>query len=129
MIGKAIAHLLTSHTALTALVPVDNIYPYVINENTVLPAIIYTIDAVNTDYTKDGWAGDDVTFSVSSFSDDYARLQDIANEVRTALEWEYGVVAGISLNKIRLQGLLEGFNISENVYVNRLTFNVIVNGY
>lgn len=129
MIGKAIASLLTSHTALTALIPEERIFPYVLNENTPLPAIIYTIDTVSAYYSKDGWANDEVVFSVSTFSDDYARLQDIANEVRNALEWESGTVAGITLNKIRQQGLIEGFSISENVYVNRLTFNVIVNGY
>lgn len=129
MIGKAIASILTSHASLTALVSANDMYPYVINENTDLPAIIYTIDSVVPEYDKDGWVGDDVTFSVTTFDDDYAVLQSIASQVRNALEWETGLVEGITLGRIRQAGFLEGYNINENVYVNKLTFNVYVTGY
>lgn len=129
MIGKAIASLLTSYAPLTGLVSAADIYPYVINENTDLPAIIYTIDSVVPEYDKDGWVGDDVTFSVTTFDDDYAVLQSIVSQVRNALEWKRGVTEGITLGLIRQAGFLEGYNINENVYVNRLTFNVYVTGY
>lgn len=130
MIGKVIANLLTNNSSLTALVSANNIYPYVINENTQLPAIIYTIDSVESEYDKDGWAGDYITFSVSTFEDDYAILQNIVRAVRAALEWNgHNVIESTTISYIRLQGLLEGYNINENVYVNKLTFNVYVTGY
>lgn len=129
MVGKVIVSLLGANTDLTDLVSSDNIYPYVINENTAIPAIVYTVDAVSPQYTKDGWAGDDVTFSVVTFSADYGTLQSIADQVRYSLEWQNGTTEGISYNWIYLIGQNEGYNITENVFLNRLTFSVFINGY
>ena len=129
MIGKVIKSLLVSNIDLTALVPEDSIFPYVLNENTALPAIIYTINGLESDYTKDGWNWDDITFSVISLSDNYNTLQSIVYQVRTALELKYASVEGVTIEKIYLTGMDEGFNLVESVFMNRLTFTVKMNTY
>ena len=129
MIGKAIVSLLNANEDLLALVPAANIYPYVINEDTSLPAIVYTIDSLAPEYTKDGWVGDECVFSIISFSDNFSSLQDISMEVRTALELESGTNGGITTERIYLTGQSEGYNITENVFLNRLTFSTIITGY
>jgi hypothetical protein len=125
MIGKAIATLLKENTALIALVPEVNIYPYVINENTQLPAIIYTVDNLDTVYDKDGWCQDDWRFSVISFSDNYSTLQNIVEQIRLSLELKRGIEEGIYFKQIYLTGQSEGYNISEDVFMNKLTFEFL----
>ena len=125
MIGLTIAKLLKESGNLLALVSTDNIFPYVANENTQLPLIIYTVDSINPEYTKDGWCGDLINFSVISFSEDYAGLQAISTEVRKALEMQYDT----DTQRIYVTGMTEGFNISENIFLNKLTFKIEVNKY
>jgi hypothetical protein len=129
MIGKVIYSILSNNVALTTLVASTNMYPYIANEDSPLPLIIYTIDSVESDYDKDGWATDDVKFSVSSFSDDYAELQSIVDAIRNALELTKGVIEGYTINRIYLNGFTEGYNINENVFANRLNFIVTVQKY
>ena len=129
MVGKVIAYLLKENTGLMALVSEDKIFPYVINEKTHLPAIVYTIDSVDPEYTKEGWSGDDVTFSIVSFTNNYANLQSIVSQIRSALELKSGTYSGIEYWNILLDGQSEGFSISENVFLNRLTFSTTITDY
>jgi hypothetical protein len=129
MLGKVIKSLLDANTSLNALVPVNSRFPYVLNENTPLPAIVYTVDSLDPEYNKDGWCGDNCAFSVVTFSDNYATLQDISFEVRAALELMRGTVEGIGINRIYLKGQSEGFNITESVFLNKLTFEVKITNF
>lgn len=129
MIGKTIKSILAGNSALTALVPAARIYPYVMNENTTIPAIIYTIDSVSPEYNKGGWAGDEVQFSVSSFSDDYGELQTVVSAVRTALELVETGSGTQDINRIYLTGSDETYDQEADVFGNRLTFSVRVNTY
>ena len=104
MIGKAIHSLLEANAALVALVPVASFYPYVLNENTILPALVYEINGVNPTYDKDTWHGDEYTFSVTSLSTNYSTLQTIALQVRVALERKKGTTDGIKYQNIYLSG-------------------------
>jgi len=127
MIGLYIAYLLKANTSLTALVPAGNIYPYICNENTKLPAIIYTIDSLIPEYTKDGWVHDVCAFSVESFSADYSNLQLISRQVRAALELKTGTYKGMTIWSILLvgqdeEGYLDGFS-------NKLYFEVKISDY
>jgi len=129
MIGKVIKSLLIANADLLALVPEASIFPYVLNENTALPAIMYMIDGSSPEYTKDGWAYDEVSFSVISMSENYNTLQDIVIQVRDALEWKRGDFDDITIEWIRVSGLSEGFNLTENVFMNRLSFTVNMKSY
>jgi hypothetical protein len=129
MIGKVIASILKDDTALTALVSENSIFPYVMNENTPLPAIIYTIGNIEPIYDKDGWAIDDCSFTVTSFSENYSLLQDIAKAVRNALELKSGLYEGITIGSIIMTGQAEGYNINEDVFLNRLAFSVNIKDF
>jgi hypothetical protein len=126
MIGKVIRSLLDDSAGLVALVPVASMYPYVMNENTALPAIVYTIDNLDVDYDKDGQVQDKYSFSVVSFSGDYASLQTITALVRAALELKRGTVEGTTIQPIYLRGMQEGYDLASNIFMNRLTFDVNV---
>jgi hypothetical protein len=126
MIGMVIRSLLDDSAGLVALVPIANMYPYAMNENTALPAIIYTIDSMEAEYNKDGQVKDIYTFSVATFSKDYAVLQTIVAEVRLALELKRGTTEGTIYEPIYLSGMQEAYSITEDVFANRMTFNVNV---
>lgn len=125
MIGIAITNLLKTSEGLMALVSEDKIFPYAADVDTELPLVVYTIDSIDPEYTKDGWEDDLVDFSVKSYSVDYATLQNIAKEVRNALELK----TFTGSKRIILTGMTEGFNLSENVFVNKLTFKIEVFEY
>jgi hypothetical protein len=120
MIGELIVDLLKDNGALLALVDADNIFPYVVNEKTKFPFIVYNIESLESDYTKDGWAGDLCSFSIISVSDDYANLQAIVAQVREAIELKNGT----NTQRIILSGMLEGFNLDEEAFMNKLSFRV-----
>jgi hypothetical protein len=127
MIGLVINHLLNANAALLALVDTANIYPYVRNPNTALPAIVYTIDSVDPIYDKDEWVDDECTFTVQTGCVDYAILQSIALQVRVALEGKSGTAHSITYQKIYMtgqteEGFLDGFT-------NTLTFKIVITGY
>jgi hypothetical protein len=129
MIGKVIKSLLEDSATLIAIVPTARIYPYVKNEGTDFPAIIYTIDGITVEYTKDGWANDELSFTVHAASRDYGELQDIVSAVRAALEWENGTVEDIDIGRIYLNSMKEYFDFEVSVFVNSLSFNVNVINY
>jgi hypothetical protein len=126
MIGKIIKQLLVNGTV---GVPESSIFPYVMNENTSFPAIVYTIDSTTPEYTKDGWVGDEISFSVITVSDNYATLQDIVINVRKALEFKDGSFGDTTIKRIYLTGLTEAYNITENAFANKLSFTVEMNSY
>ena len=119
-IGLAISDLLVNATGLTALVPSGNIFAYIANEGTSLPVIVYNVDSLQSEYDKDGWVGDYCDFIIASYDSDYNNLQSIILEVRNAIE----------LNKVdgterfTMTSQQEGFDINENIFYNRLGFNV-----
>ena len=85
MIGKTIKSILTTNSALIAIVPAVKMYPYVMNTDTDLPALVYTIDSVSPTYSKGGWENDLINFTVHAYAKDYTTLQSIVSAVRTAL--------------------------------------------
>lgn len=129
MIGKTIKAILTGDTTLTALVSSTSMFPYVMNENTDLPALIYAIDSVEPYYTKKEWVFDMIEFSVLSFSRDYGDLQDIVSAIRSALEVSEAGAGTEDINRIIVTGMEEGFDLSGDVFFNRLKFKVKVNTY
>jgi hypothetical protein len=129
MIGKTIKSILAGNSTLIALVPAVRMFPYVMNEGTTLPAIIYTVDSLLPDYTKGGWMLDEVAFSVASFADDYSELQTVVSAIRGALELSQVGAGTQSINKIYLTGMDESFDQEQNVFGNRLNFSVKINAY
>ena len=129
MIGKVIKSLLESSAGLMALVPTAKIFPYVLNEDTALPAIVYTIDGIKPQYDKEDWCNDIITFSVTSLSSNYGTLQSVVAQVRLALDFIKGTSDGITFGRIHIESLQEGYNMEQDVYANKLTFNVKIISY
>lgn len=129
MIGKTIKSILYNNGALTTLVPSSKIFPYVMDEGTQMPFIVYIIDSVEPEYSKGGWHKDDVTFSVMSFAVTYPALQPIASAIRTAMEWNRTGSGTQEIQNIYMTGFDEGFILETNAFFNRLTFKVQINSY
>ena len=128
MIGKTVKSLLAGSNTLKALVPVLKMFPYVINEGTELPAIVYTIDSLDAVYNKAGWCNDEISFSVYSASKSYDQLQSIVSAVRGALEYKYTGSGSQDINFIYLNSFEEDHDGVDTFY-NRLNFKVTVNKY
>jgi hypothetical protein len=129
MIGKTIKAALVANAPLMVLVPATKIFPYVANEGTAMPAIVYTIDSITPVYNKAGWANDEVTFSIYSSAVDYSSLQAIVAAIRTALEG-YQVGAGTQdINRIYLDSFEEDALPDWLGFYNKLTFKVTINTY
>jgi len=128
MIGKTIKSLLAGDATLVALVG-TKIYPYVMNEDTTMPAVIYTIDSLLGVYTKREWANDEISFSVYSFSKDYAQLQSVVSAVRGALELKSTGSGTQDINRIYLAGQDEGYDNMADVFYNKQSFTVTINTY
>lgn len=129
MIGKTIKSILAANTTLTALIPALRMYPYVMNEDTTLPALVYTIDSVDPTYTKKEWVNDVIEFSVHSFGRDYGDLQDIASAVRGALELNETGSGTNDINRIYMTGMEESYDVASDVFYNKLKFKVTINTY
>ena len=128
MIGKTIKSLLTADVTLAALVS-TKIYPYVMNEDTDLPAVIYTIDSLQPVYTKSGWGYDDIGFSVYCFAKDYAVLQSVVSAARGALELKNTGYSTQEINYIYMTGQEEGYDNGADAFYNKMNFSVILNTY
>jgi len=129
MIGKTIKSIITTDVSLIALVPAVRMFPYVMNEDTPLPALVYTIDSIAPDYNKGGWANDSVSFSIHSFARSYDSLQSIVSAVRSALEMTNTGSGTQDIGMITLISFEEGYDQGADVFYNKLTFNLIINTY
>lgn len=129
MIGLTIKNLLVGDAALTALVPIADIYPIVMNEGTTAPAIVFTVDSLEPEYNKGAWSGDEAVFSVFSYAKSYSELQSIVSAVRTALELKQSGYSTQSINRIYLTGMDEGYILEADTFYNKLTFSVKINAY
>ena len=92
-------------------------------KKTPLPLIIYTIETLEPEYTKDGWVGDICNFNIYSFCNDYTILQSIVKQIRVALEYQRDSTTSF----ITLKGQREGYNLNENVFLNELNFETEFN--
>lgn len=128
MIGKTISALLKADATLVALVGND-IYPYVMNPETDLPAVVYSIDEVEPSYAKNEWVVDDISFSVLSFAKDYSGLQDTADAVRDALELKQTGTGTQEIGRIYMTGQEEGYEGESDVFFCRQIFKLKVNVY
>jgi hypothetical protein len=120
MIGTIIVNLLKANQDLIALVNENSIFPYVAEQNTNLPLIIYAVDDLEASYSKDGWVNDVCNFHVMTFAENYDDLQLIVAEVRSAIELKNTS----DTKRIILTGMKEGFNLTEQVFMNNLNFAV-----
>jgi hypothetical protein len=129
MIGKTIKAILVADAPLMVLVPATKVFPYVVNENTTMPAIVYTIDSITPIYNKGGWANDVIYFSIYSSAKSYEELQPIISAIRTAVEFKNVGAGTQSINRIYLDSFDEDALPDWIGFYNKLTFKVTINTY
>jgi hypothetical protein len=105
--GKTIYNLLSSASGVTGYT--QAIYPLVIPENTALPAIVYK-RYFDNEYTKDYFAGSNVTIELTVLTDSYVQGVDIADAVKLVFDG----------NRIKLVNGNEQY--MEGAYLQSLTF-------
>ena len=97
--GKTIYSILSGNTGVTTYT--QSIYPLVIPENTVLPAIVYK-RSYDNEYSKDYYAGSTVAIELSVLSETYNQGVDIADAVK--LVFDSNNIKLISGNEQYLEG-------------------------
>lgn len=86
LIGKYISQSLLNDDSLKSYID-NKVYPLVASENTTYPFIVYWRDNINGNMrTKDGYAEDNVSFTVNIVSNNYTNSIEIANLVRKNIE-------------------------------------------
>jgi len=90
MIGKVIHNLLSNNATVTSLVG-SKIYPIIVPQNTLFPAITY--ERVGTDgmevkgYQK---IADKIFIQINVFSDSYENLTVISEAIKNTLNYQHG---------------------------------------
>lgn len=129
MIGATIKSILYNNGTLTSLVPNTKIFPYVMDPDTAMPFMVYTIDSVDSEYSKAGWERDVIEFSVMSFATTYPGLQPIVSAIRSAMEFNRTGYGTQVISNIYLTGFDEGFILETNAFYNKLTFKTEIKTY
>jgi len=119
-IGKYIYNVLKTNVNVFDLV-MDRIFPIVAENGTNYPYIIYTRNASNTQYTKDGIISENCSLTIDCVHTDYSKGVDVALAVREAFDnlVEYPV-------RFQLESTNESW-LEEGVFIQTLNYNIKIN--
>lgn len=102
-VGKAIYNILTNDSAVSAIVG-TRVFPQKVEFDERMPAITYFVVGTTPNNTKNGVSTYDyVTAQITGFGTNYAEAQDLADKIRTALDYVSGTYAGVVIDKIFFQ--------------------------
>ncbi len=98
-IGKAIYSILSNAAGVSALVG-TRIFPQKIPYAQDMPAITYFVIDNTPNNTKNGPSTYDyVRCQITAFGVNYSQAQDLASEIRSALDYKTGTEAGVVISK------------------------------
>ena len=98
-IGKAIYYILRNTTGVSNYVSA-RIFPQKVPYSETMPAITYFIIDTNPNNTKNGVSTYDyIRCQITSFGTTYAQAQDLATEIRNALDYKSGTFEGVEIDK------------------------------
>tara|TARA_R100000654_G_scaffold23374_1_gene45750 strand:+ start:2093 stop:2491 length:399 start_codon:yes stop_codon:yes gene_type:complete len=98
-IGKAIYFILRNTTGVSNYVSA-RIFPQKVPYSETMPAITYFIIDTNPNNTKNGVSTYDyIRCQITSFGTTYAQAQDLATEIRNALDYKSGTFEGVEIDK------------------------------
>lgn len=106
-LGKAIYTILSGNSIVYNYVG-TKIYPMVIPEEILLPAIVYERNSTPI-YSRDGVAYSDSNFEITILSEVYIETIDISTAVFNALNNYTGTIADVEIGDIRLLNVDETF--------------------
>lgn len=104
--GKVIAYLLNSNADLSAIVG-DKIYPLVIDEHRVYPAVVYGIESSPLQ-AKDILPEREVRVKIDCYGKTYAESKAIAAQVEKSLHGYEGQVNNILVKYLALENASDG---------------------
>ena len=124
-LGKVIYNLLSTNSGVYNLAHY-RIYPITAPQNTTFPFLVYTITNQEPSLTKDGVSGLDViSFQIDCYSTKYDENTQLANAVRSALDFYTGTVEGHQVQRIRFTGEGDGdYNEEVGVFWKSLDFDL-----
>lgn len=126
--GTYLRTILLQNADFMSVISGDKIFPIIAPSETTYPIITYTRDNIYPQYTKSapcgGWSNSvQVTYKIYT-GNDHDSGENIANELRNALEWVSYKDNDIKIHPIELISATEYFN--DDSYCQQLTFNVTV---
>ena len=121
-IGKYIYSTISGDNQITC-----KVYPLVADNDAKFPFIVYRRSGLVSGTTKDGLTEDDVTVEIVIVSDKYSVGLDLAIKVRNLLEKQSVIYEDIEINDTTLNLATEEY--SDNSYIQRMQFNMIINRY
>lgn len=122
-ITSAIRNILTSNTDITDVVSI-RIYPVILPQNAVLPAITIQLLQSEVHDTLGGMAGlFEAEIQVDVYSLNKQEVQDIAENVRLSLQAYSGINLGVSIKGIHFLDEMDGFEpeVSYHRQISRFT--------
>lgn len=128
MIGKVITNILTNDSTITGYVG-TKIYPILMEEDTLLPAISYNVIELDSVYMKANWSHDVTHFEIRTYAKSYAECNSIATAVRNAFELKGGTYDTTIINAIYLEGYSEEYDLEGDSYNITLNFRTNVKQY
>jgi hypothetical protein len=125
MTGKVIYNILSNAAPVSAIVA-NRIFPDLADQNTAYPFIVYGVEATDASDTKDGASGlDQVNVAVMVYSNSYAQAQDIARNVRTALDRTGGTFSGVTVQSIQfLNQSSAAMHLDKRVFIVEQSYKV-----
>lgn len=120
LVGKLIYNALISDTEVSKAVG-TKVFPIVAESDTQFPFIVYSkTNAYTVNSTKDGYLGDDISFTVTVLSDKYFESCEIAQNVKDLFENCMLSNDDLAIYNIRLTGVSESFN--QDCFTQELNF-------
>lgn len=120
--GKVIYNLLSTNSGITAKVG-TRIYPIVMPENTVLPAIVYERSYINS-YNRDGFIST-TEIDVTVLTADYSDGIEICTLVDGVLNGYSGSISGSNVVDIQNQVGVETY--AEETFLQKITYTITTN--
>lgn len=123
LVGKLIKRTLTESEELIGLTA-NKVYPLLAKPNTDYPFVVYEREGIDTLYTKDGIAQDEVSVLINVCTDDYEQGLIIANIIRHL--FEFHSFEDFSVTEVYFDGIKE-FTNNEGGYLQQLRLKFIFN--
>ena len=110
MIGFVVTDILLNTASVTDVVG-NRIYPSVIPQDEPYPAITFLEVAVNPSGTKDGPSElDQINVQINCFASTNKEASELAQKVRTALDYRLGNFQGVEVDKIVFKNQSDQFD-------------------
>lgn len=125
MKDEAIYSLLTNDAGVSALVS-GRVYPLGLPQNAVQPCVSYSVSEEAEDETFDGQGGvSQADILIDCWATTYDEAQAVAQAVKSALQNNTGLVAGVNIQRLILERSLSV--IEDDVDLYRTTQSFIMN--